>query len=154
MRNMVLLAAVSVTLWTAGNALACRGGHRHCGGHCHSSCYSGCSSGSCGSCGTSSKSSSCPTCKVSKKASKKAQVIVRLPKNAQLTINGHKTISKSSKRRFESPLLNRRKKYHYVFTAQVMVNGKLYTISRKVTVRAGKTTRLNLNDTKEYVSAE
>jgi uncharacterized protein (TIGR03000 family) len=172
MRNMVLsVAALAALLISAEAASACRGGHGHghCGGCGSGGCGyggggcgsggcgyggGGCGSGGCGYGGGGCGSGGCSTCGVTTHSTGYGYVHVTLPKDAKLTINGVKTTSKSSKRRFQTATIKKGKKYHYTFTAYIKRDGKLHKFTRKVRVRAGKTTRVDLNDTKQYVSAE
>ncbi len=73
-----------------------------------------------------------------------ATLIVSLPADAKLTVDGSATNSTSSLRRFTTPPLERGKVYYYALEAQVKVDGKVETIAKRVTVRAGQETYANL----------
>ncbi len=69
---------------------------------------------------------------------KTARVIVSLPADAKLTINGQATKSTSAKRVFESPALEQGKTYSYTFKATVVRDGQTVTAERKIKVKAGE----------------
>lgn len=74
-----------------------------------------------------------------------AKLIVSIPAGAKLTINDAATKSTSARRVFVSPTLNAGKTYVYTLTAKIDVDGKTVTVSKKVDVRAGKTSTVSLN---------
>jgi len=67
-----------------------------------------------------------------------AALVVRLPADARLTIQGSPTISTESVRTFMSPPLDPGKEFEYTLKAQVTRNGKTIERTRTVTVRAGQ----------------
>jgi uncharacterized protein (TIGR03000 family) len=67
-----------------------------------------------------------------------ASLVVRLPADARLTIDGHPTHSASGTRRFVSPPLEPGKIFHYDLKAEVVRDGKTLTETRRVAVRAGQ----------------
>jgi uncharacterized protein (TIGR03000 family) len=69
-------------------------------------------------------------------------VVVSLPADAKLMINNVATKSTSAKRRFISPALQQGRSYTYVFTAEVVRDGKPVVVSKRVKVRAGAETRV------------
>jgi len=73
-----------------------------------------------------------------------ATLIVDLPENAALTIDGYTTKSTSSQRRFVSPPLNRNESYTYTLQATVMRDGAPITLTKEVAVRPGQETRIQL----------
>jgi uncharacterized protein (TIGR03000 family) len=73
-----------------------------------------------------------------------AKLIVTLPADAKLTIDGKPTVSTSESRVFESPSLTPGKTFYYVLKATVVRDGKTETVTEKVAVRAGEDTRVKL----------
>lgn len=72
-----------------------------------------------------------------------AKVLVSLPADAKLLIDGHATVSTSSERTFVSPALEVGKEYQYTLTAELVRDGKNVTETKTITVRAGETTAVN-----------
>jgi uncharacterized protein (TIGR03000 family) len=83
------------------------------------------------------------------KANSPATIIVRLPADAKLTIDGATTKSTSAKRTFATPALAGGQDYFYTFQATVVREGRPVTVQQRVRVRAGQTTpvRFNFNTT-------
>jgi len=73
-----------------------------------------------------------------------AILMVSLPADATLTIDGGATRSTSAERSFITPPLDPGKVFDYVLVAEVVRDGKTLTTSRKVTVRGGQETRVTL----------
>lgn len=73
-----------------------------------------------------------------------ATVVVELPADATLTIDGEATTSTSATRVFQTPELEPGKTFHYTFQAQVERDGKVQSVTRRVEVRAGEQSRVNL----------
>jgi uncharacterized protein (TIGR03000 family) len=67
-----------------------------------------------------------------------ATIVVRLPADAKLTIDGSPTTSTDAVRTFISPPLQPGKEYQYTLKAEVMRDGKAVERTRDVTVRAGE----------------
>jgi uncharacterized protein (TIGR03000 family) len=76
--------------------------------------------------------------------SNRATIVVTLPADAKLTIDGQPTTSTSSTRRFSSPALEPGKTYYYTLKAEVVADGKPEVITEHVTVQANRETRVNL----------
>jgi uncharacterized protein (TIGR03000 family) len=76
--------------------------------------------------------------------SRPATVVVRLPADARLTIDGHATRSTSAMRWFETPPLPEGKDYVYTFRAEFHRGDETVTVSKDVTVRAGRETVVSL----------
>ncbi len=74
-------------------------------------------------------------------ADNRATIIVHVPENAQLTVDGRPTSSTSATRRFYSPPLEPGKSYHYSFEARMERDGK--------TVKAQHTVDVTANDRRE-----
>jgi uncharacterized protein (TIGR03000 family) len=73
-----------------------------------------------------------------------ATVTVSLPADATLTFNGDATRSTSSPRLFHTPPLQPGKTYVYTVRARVIRQGLPRTVTRKVTVQAGRNTHLRI----------
>lgn len=73
-----------------------------------------------------------------------AKLHVTLPADATLTIDGNPTGSTSEYRIFRSPSLPQGKIFHYELKATVVRDGKTETVTKKVAVRAGEDTRVQI----------
>jgi uncharacterized protein (TIGR03000 family) len=74
-----------------------------------------------------------------------ARLIVKLPADAKLTIDGEATKSTTSERVFLTPPLTPGKSYSYTLQATVVVEGKNEVITKEVQVFAGQETRETLS---------
>jgi len=74
-----------------------------------------------------------------------ARIVVKLPADARLTIDGAATRSTSAVRTFESPTLKAGRTYSYVLEARFTKDGEEVVVSKKVEVTPGKTTEVELN---------
>ena len=148
MYTIALLIAVT----SGGEALDAK----RCGGggcstsSCYtaSSCYGGCGSAASGTC-TTPYYVPLPTTppkkdgKMSMTTPAAALVVVNLPADARLFVDGEATTSKSETRVFITPELQPGKGFSYTMTAEVMRNGKPVSVEEKVSVRAGETTQVS-----------
>jgi uncharacterized protein (TIGR03000 family) len=73
-----------------------------------------------------------------------ATIVATLPADAKLTIDEQPTVSTSSTRVFATPPLESGRDYHYTLKAEIVRDGKLQSVIRRVTVRAAEETRVNL----------
>lgn len=74
-----------------------------------------------------------------------ATIVVALPADAKVTIDGQKTAaSAASVRYFESPSLADGKTYAYTFVAEYNVDGQSMKVSKEVRFQAGKVVNLDL----------
>jgi len=73
-----------------------------------------------------------------------ATILVSLPAEAKLTVDGAATQSTSSTREFASPALEPGRDYYYTLKADIVRDGKPASTSRRVAVRAGQQTRVRL----------
>jgi uncharacterized protein (TIGR03000 family) len=71
-----------------------------------------------------------------------AIVIVDLPADAKLTINGWKSANTNSTRRFRSPPLESGKAYTYDLRAEVVRDGQTMVQTRQIVVFGGRETRV------------
>jgi len=139
-----------------GQVASCGGRHHLQLGHRNGCCgASACSS--CGAsygCGVSSGCSTCGhasagfctggSCGLALADTGSALIVVSLPADAKLTIDGEATTSTSDKRVFLSSNLPTGQEFHYTLKAEVVVNGKSVEVSKVVTVRAGEETNVTL----------
>ena len=70
-------------------------------------------------------------------------MLVSLPADAKLSIDGHVTTSVAAERTFVSPALEAGKDYQYTLTAEIVRDGKNVTETKTIVVRAGETTTVN-----------
>jgi uncharacterized protein (TIGR03000 family) len=73
-------------------------------------------------------------------------LIVSVPAEARLTIDGEVTTSTATQRVFVSPALNYGREYSYTLQAEFKMNGKQVTRTREVTIKAGEETRVSFDD--------
>ncbi|MER3414675.1 MAG: hypothetical protein C4297_00470 [Gemmataceae bacterium] len=78
-----------------------------------------------------------------------AEIIVSLPEDAKLTIDGMPTVSRGSARIFASPELQPGKDYVYVLTAEVVRGGEIRSLTRQALVRAGQKTHVSFDFSSE-----
>lgn len=74
-----------------------------------------------------------------------ATVVVSLPADAKLTINGWTSKNTTATRRFRTPPLEQGKDYYYTVRAEVVQNGQSVVQTREIAVRAGQETRVPLD---------
>jgi uncharacterized protein (TIGR03000 family) len=87
-------------------------------------------------------------------ASNRATIIVHVPDNATLTVDGKATTSTSSTRRFYSPPLEPGKSYHYNFEAKMERDGQTVKAEKRVDVHAGDTREITITLPELNPSAE
>jgi uncharacterized protein (TIGR03000 family) len=78
-------------------------------------------------------------------ASASAVIVVRLPADATLKVDGTATHLTSNVRVFVSPELKAGQDYQYTLTAQVVRDGKPMQVEQNVVVRAGQESRVSLS---------
>jgi uncharacterized protein (TIGR03000 family) len=66
-----------------------------------------------------------------------ATIVVNLPAAATLTVDGKATMSTSARRVFVSPELAAGRDYFYDLKAEFMKDGKPVVVNKRITVRAG-----------------
>jgi len=71
-----------------------------------------------------------------------ATILVTLPANAKLLVDGAPTTSTSTERRLVSPVLQSGREYHYTLTAEIVSDGRTQRQVQTITVRAGEETRV------------
>jgi uncharacterized protein (TIGR03000 family) len=179
MKKFLLMAAVAAVTLLADSQWAsarrgCGGGRRHhcgsCGGCGMTMGCGGCGmTMGCGGCGMSHSGGghvmsggACPggVCSATGGAAlaqatgTEALLIVHLPEDATLTIDGEATTSTSSRRVFVTPALEKGKEYEYTLKAKVERNGKVEIATTKVTIRPGETSQVELKIPAEGVAAQ
>jgi uncharacterized protein (TIGR03000 family) len=82
-----------------------------------------------------------------------ATILVNLPANAKLLVDGAPTASTSSQRRLVSPELPQGREFRYTLTAEVNRNGQTLRQVRPVTVRAGQQTSVQFTFTEPATTA-
>lgn len=73
-----------------------------------------------------------------------AALVVSLPADATLKINGVATTQISGVRQFATPTLTAGQNFYYTLTAEVVRDGQTLTSVQSVTVRAGETTNVSI----------
>ena len=86
--------------------------------------------------------------------SNQATLVVNLPENATLTVDGEATNSTSAQRVFVTPALEDGKQYEYTLKAKVEREGKVEIATAKVTFRAGETKPVELKFASQGVAAQ
>lgn len=83
-------------------------------------------------------------------AARRATIIVHVPADAKLMVDGKATRSTSATRRFVSPPLEPDTGYHYIFKAKIERDGEPLTVEKRVEVRAGQigVIEMDFNDVK------
>ena len=74
-----------------------------------------------------------------------ATLIVSVPVDARLSIDGAATPSISTQRVFVSPALSFGREYHYTLQAEFVQEGKVVTVSKEVAVKAGDETQVRFD---------
>jgi len=142
-----------------GSGHGCRGGHHRSHGCC--GCCGGSYGGNYGCYGGNFGGLGCvggvggvivppvaPTTtpkKTSLENSAPATLIVSVPADARLSIDGEATTSMTTQRVFVSPALNFGREYHYTLQAEFVKDGKKVTLSKEVAVQAGEETRVSFS---------
>jgi uncharacterized protein (TIGR03000 family) len=73
-----------------------------------------------------------------------ATLLVTLPADARLTVDGQPTRSTSGERTFETPPLPTDKDFSYTLKAEITRDGHPVTVTRHVTVRGGEESRVDI----------
>ena len=121
-----------------------------CGGFCGGYCCSGfCNAGFCngGCCGGGVVVPNVPGKEMPKKTEVEAPatIVVSLPAEARLIIDGNSTTSTSARRVFTSPALQPGQTYVYTLRAEIVRDGQTMSETQQVTVRAGEQTPVTFN---------
>jgi len=81
-----------------------------------------------------------------------ARLVVRLPADARLVVNGKTSQSMKPVRTFVTPPLAAGRAYTFTLNAQVSRDGEEYTATRKVSVRAGQRSEVAFTLTEDSVA--
>ena len=73
-----------------------------------------------------------------------ATIVVSLPADAVLKVDGMTTKTTSQLRSFSTPQLPYGQAFHYTLTAAIVRDGQTLTATQQVTVQAGVTSRVEL----------
>jgi len=73
-----------------------------------------------------------------------ATLVVNLPDDANLKIDGVATKATAGSRQFTTPVLARGQNYYYTLSAEIVRDGKTYAATQTVTVRAGQTSQVEI----------
>ena len=122
-----------------------RGGCRGCAGYCSgcAGCYGGVRYSS--YYGGGYHAVAPPSTAYASAPALEATIVVNLPADARLTVDGTATKSTTSRREFVTPTLERGKEYVYTFRAEIVRDGQSVHEERQVSVRAGETTQVPFN---------
>jgi uncharacterized protein (TIGR03000 family) len=85
--------------------------------------------------------------KKSTEAAGPATIIVHVPADAKVTVDGEATTSTTDRRVYISPSLDAGQEFHYTLKAEFNQDGKSISVKKIVAVRAGQETEVNLNAT-------
>jgi uncharacterized protein (TIGR03000 family) len=143
--------------YCGGYSYGCYGCYSYgcgCYGGCYAGCYAGCGaygggmaiSGGAGGYVIAQPAPAAP--------SNAATVVVTVPTDAKVTIDGEATASTSAVRTFVSPSLTPGKKYSYTVKAEFQKDGQPVVVSKKVLVEANRTSRIDLRDTATGVASK
>lgn len=80
-------------------------------------------------------------------------IIINLPANARLTVDGVATTSTSARRTLITPNLEFGSTYVYTVQAEIVRDGQTVTRSHQVTVRGGEVSTVNFNFSNEAVAS-
>ncbi len=72
-------------------------------------------------------------------------ILVTLPDNAKLTVDGSPTSSTSGERRFISPPLERGKTYSYSIAVEITLDGTSTVVTKEVLIRGGEETKVTFD---------
>jgi uncharacterized protein (TIGR03000 family) len=82
-----------------------------------------------------------------------ARVVVALPADAHLFVNGQPTKSTSDLRTFQTPELEAGETYSYLLRAEVLVDGRSQTQTKRILLRRGEEVRASFDDPRTVVTA-
>ncbi len=77
-------------------------------------------------------------------SSRQARLVVTLPEDAELTVDGHATRATSATREFRTPTLDPGTSYVYDLKARVVRDGRTHEITRQVRFRPGDVVQVTL----------
>lgn len=138
-----------------GCGMSCGGYAGGCGSGCMTACGgSGCGMG-CGGCGSMGYAAvvdvggrtlvQAPEAKTEQTGEAQVTLVVNLPEDARLLVDGQPTRSTSATRVFTSPPVRRGVDFQYTLQAEVDRDGKTYSVTKQVIVRAGQERQVTLD---------
>jgi uncharacterized protein (TIGR03000 family) len=80
-------------------------------------------------------------------AGRRATIVVHMPADAKLTVDGKATRATSAVRRFVTPPLESGQGYHYILKAEIDRDGEPRAVTKRVDVRAGGNEEVTLQFT-------
>jgi len=83
-----------------------------------------------------------------------ATIVVTLPADAKLTIDGAATRSTTGVRTFVTPALENGMEFSYTLKAEVVRDGQTFSTEQRVTVRGGAESKINLTVPMTTASAQ
>jgi uncharacterized protein (TIGR03000 family) len=83
---------------------------------------------------------------VAQAAGEAATVVVQLPADARMWVDGQQADLTSGTRSFQTPALDRGRDYAYTIRAEATRDGQAVSQSQRVVVRAGQVSRVNFGD--------
>ncbi len=92
-----------------------------------------------------------PTPPAKTQATTSATIVVSLPADARLTVDGNATTSTSALRTFVSPALEQGAEYVYTLRAEVIRDGRSIVETQDISVRAGEVTNVPFNFTSQGI---
>jgi len=88
-----------------------------------------------------------------RKTSAPATIVVNVPADARVTIDGNSTSQTAARRTFVTPELDVNSDYIYTFRAEVVRDGRSMVETQTVTIRGGATTEVPFNFTSAGVAS-
>jgi uncharacterized protein (TIGR03000 family) len=88
-----------------------------------------------------------------KKVNAPATIVVTVPAEARVTVDGYVTKSTSATRTFVSPALEVGVNYSYTLQAEIVREGRTVVETQRINVRAGETTRVPFTFSSEAVAS-
>jgi uncharacterized protein (TIGR03000 family) len=81
-----------------------------------------------------------------------ATIVVSLPAEAKLLVDGKATMSQSAERSFVSPALMPGNTYRYTLTAEFLKDGQPVSVTKTIEVSAGAETRVTIEASEAVAS--
>ena len=141
----------------SGHRSRCHGCHGGCNGGCYAA---GCSGGCAGCTGGGAVVPVGPKSmpKDGKKGTEEvsiapATIVVTLPAEAKLTVDGNATRATSARRTFVTPALEVGGDYSYTLRAEMVQDGQVAVQTQNVTVRGGETTEVSFTFASQGVAS-
>jgi uncharacterized protein (TIGR03000 family) len=122
---------------------SCHGCTGCCGGSACTGCTGGCGGMAAPAPAPAPKPEAAPAPKPAAMAAP-ATIVVTLPVDAKLTIDGAATRSTSNVRTFVTPTLEVGQEFSYTLKAEVVRDGQTFSNEQRVTVRAGLESKINI----------